>query len=82
MTLSGNNFGPVHYVLPGEKKINVTWAGLLKSRLIPKNNEKKNRKKYRKIIRLSKVACAEIQAFIILSSRTFNFLVAQSVFSL
>ena len=55
-------FGPVYYVFHGEKIQNVTLAGLLKSRLVPKNHKKLN-KKCGKIFRLSKVARAEIQAF-------------------
>ena len=55
MPLSDNFFGPVHYVLPGKKKINITSAGLHQSRLVPKNHKKLN-KNYRKIFVWCKVA--------------------------
>ena len=67
-------------ILEREKiKRHLGWFAQVK---IGTKNHRKLNKKYRKIIRLSKVARAEIQAFIILSSRTFNFLDAQSVISL
>jgi len=43
MALSGNFFGPVQYVLHGEKIKKVTFAGLLKSGLVPKNHKKLNK---------------------------------------
>ena len=79
--ISGNFYSALQGVIPGKKVQNITSDALLKSRLVPKNHKKIN-KKYCKIFRLSKVARAEIQAFQILSSRNFNFFVVQSVFRL
>ena len=43
MALFGNFFGPLHYVLHGEKIWNATSAGLQQSRLVPKNHKKLNK---------------------------------------
>ena len=40
MALSSNFFGPVHYVLPGKKTQNTTFAAPVKLRLVSKNHKK------------------------------------------
>ena len=40
MALSGNFCGPMHYVLPGEKTQNTTFAAPVRLRLVSKNHKK------------------------------------------
>ena len=81
MTLSGEKKSD-QCTMSFLEKNNKTLLGLVCSSQDGYKKSQKINNKYRKIIRLSKVARSEIQAFLILSSRTVNFLVAQSVFSL
>ena len=40
LSLSSNFFGPMHYVLPGKKTQNTTFAAPVKLRLVSKNHKK------------------------------------------
>ena len=79
MALSGNFCGPMHYVLPGEKTQNTTFAAPVRLRLVSKNHKKLIQFFYETFILTGAAKMGEKEFFLNLKIIFFIFLLVRIV---